>query len=36
MLRFAEEIILLLLNDEDGSFARVPYWSLNYAIAGAC
>ena len=34
MLRFAEEIILLLLNDEDGSFARVPYWSLNYAIAG--
>ncbi len=34
MLRFAEEIILLLLNDEDGSFARVPYWSLNYALAG--
>ncbi len=34
MLRFAEEIILLLLNDEDGSFAPVPYWSLNYALAG--
>ena len=34
MLRFAEEIILLLLNDEDGSFARVPYWSLNYALSG--
>ncbi len=34
MLRFAEEVILLLLNDEDGSFARVPYWSLNYALAG--
>ena len=34
MLRFAEEIILLLLNDEDGSFARVPSWSLNYALAG--
>ena len=34
MLRFAEEIILLLLNDDDGSFAHVPYWSLNYALAG--
>ncbi len=34
MLRFAEEIILLLLND-DGMFARVPYWSMNYALAGA-
>ena len=34
MLRFAEEIILLLLNDEDGTFARVPRWSLNYALAG--
>ena len=34
MLRFAEEIILLLLNDDDGSFARVPYWSLNYALSG--
>ena len=34
MLRFAEEIILLLLNDDDGSFARVPSWSLNYALAG--
>ena len=34
MLRFAEEIILLLLNDEDGRFARVPSWSLNYALAG--
>ncbi|MCE2464722.1 MAG: GPP34 family phosphoprotein [Dehalococcoidia bacterium] len=34
MLRFAEEIILLLLNDKDGTFARVPYWSLNYALAG--
>ena len=34
MLRFAEEIILLLLNDDDGRFARVPYWSLNYALAG--
>ncbi len=34
MLRFAEEIILLLLNDDNGSFAHVPYWSLNYALAG--
>ena len=33
MLRFAEEITLLLLND-DGTMARVPYWSLNYALAG--
>ncbi len=34
MLRFAEEIILLLLDDKDGTFVRVPYWSLNYALAG--
>ena len=34
MLRFAEEIILLLLNDDDGRFARVPSWSLDYALAG--
>ena len=34
MLRFAEEIILLLLNDDDGRFARVPSWSLTYAFAG--
>ncbi len=34
MLRFAEEIILLLLNDEDGRFATVPNWSLDYALAG--
>ena len=33
VLRFPEEITLLLLND-DGVFARVPYWSLNYALAG--
>ena len=33
MLRFAEEITLLLL-DDDGRFARVPNWSLNYALAG--
>ena len=33
MLRFTEEIILLLLDDE-GRFARLPSWSLNYALAG--
>ena len=33
MLRFAEEILLLVLND-DGRFARVPSWSLDYALAG--
>ncbi len=34
MLRFAEEIILLLLNDDDGRFARVQNISLDYALAG--
>ena len=34
MLRFAEEIILILLDDEDGKFVRIPRWSLNYALAG--
>ncbi len=34
MLRFAEEITLLLLNDDDGMFARTPSWSLHYALAG--
>ena len=34
MLRFAEEIILLLLNDDDGKFANVPSWSVDYALAG--
>ena len=34
MLRFVEEIILLLLHDEDGRFVHVPRWSLEYAIAG--
>ncbi|MCY4086178.1 MAG: GPP34 family phosphoprotein [Actinomycetia bacterium] len=34
MLRFAEEVILLLLDDEDGRFAPVPGWSLAYALAG--
>ncbi len=34
MLRYAEEIILLLLRDEDGRFVHVPTWSRDYAIAG--
>ncbi len=34
MLRFVEEIVLLLLRDEGGSFVRVPSWSLRYALAG--
>ncbi len=34
MLRFAEEMILLMLNDDDGRFARVPSVSLEYALAG--
>ena len=33
MLRFAEEIILLLL-DDDGRFGGVPDWSINHALAG--
>ena len=35
MLRFAEEVVLLLLNDEDGRFATVPTWSMEYALAGS-
>ena len=33
-LRFAEEIMLLLLHDHEGKFVRVPGWSLDYALAG--
>ncbi len=34
MLRFVEEIVLLLLRDEGGRFVQLPSWSLDYAIAG--
>ena len=34
MLRFAEEVMLLLLHDENGRFERVPDWSLGYALGG--
>ena len=35
MLRFAEEIILLMLHDDNGKFAHVPSWSMDRAMAGA-
>ncbi len=35
MVGLVEEINLLLLSDEGGSFVRVPTWSLRFAIAGA-
>lgn len=34
VLRFVEEIVLLLLRDEGGSFVRLPGWSLRYSLAG--
>ena len=34
MLRFAEEIMLLLLHDSGGRFARVPEQSVRYALVG--
>ncbi len=33
-MRFAEEMMLLLLDDEGGKFRRVPEWSLRYALGG--
>lgn len=35
MLRFAEEILLLLLDDEDGRFAPVDERALDFALAGS-
>ena len=35
MLTFAEEILLLLLDDESGEFAPVPAWSRQCALSGA-
>ncbi len=34
-LRFAEEITLLMLGDEDGEFVSVPGWSMQCTYAGA-
>lgn len=35
MLRFSEEVMLLLLDDKGGRFIDVPTLSLEYALAGA-
>ncbi len=35
MLRFAEEIVLLSLRDDDGKFVPVPVTSMQHALAGA-
>lgn len=35
MLTFAEEILLLLLDDKSGKFVPVPTWSRQCALAGA-
>ena len=35
MLRFPEEIMLLLLDDRGGEFVRVPEWSIQCALAGS-
>ena len=35
MLRFAEELLLLLLEDQSGKFLRLPNRSLQYALAGS-
>ena len=35
MLRFAEEIVLLSLRDDDGKFVPVPAVSMQHALAGA-
>ena len=35
MLRFAEEILLLLLDENRGDLTPVPRWSLSCALAGA-
>ena len=34
ILRFAEELMLLILDDENGKFARVPDRLMRYALAG--
>ncbi len=35
MLRFAEEIVLLSLRDDDGKFVPVPVMAMQHALAGA-
>ena len=35
MLRFADELLLLLIDDKRGDLIPVPEWSLGCALAGA-
>ena len=35
MLRFADELILLLIDDKRGALIPIPEWSLSCALAGA-
>ena len=35
MLRFADELLLLLIDDKRGDLLPVPEWSLSCALAGA-
>ena len=34
-MRFAEEVLLLLLNEDTGYFAPIPEWRMSCALAGA-
>ena len=34
-MRFAEELLLLLHNDESGYFVPIPEWNMSCALAGA-
>ena len=34
-LSIAEEVLLLTLHDSDGSFIKVPDWTIRYALSGA-
>ena len=35
MLRFADELLLLLIDDKRGDLIPIPEWSLSCALAGA-
>lgn len=34
-LSIAEEILLLMLHDDEGTFVKVPDWTVRYALSGA-
>lgn len=34
-MRFAEEILLLLLNEETGYFIPIPEWKMSCVLAGS-